>query len=82
MIFNHLAKGGDYDKHSAFGETVDKRGLKYKFLADCIGITPYGLQKKIENLSEFKASEIVALCEALQLIEMSASKFFYEEGGD
>ena len=60
-----------------FRETVDKRGLKYKFLADCIGITPYGLQKKIENLSEFKASEIVALCEALQLDRNEREQIFF-----
>ena len=60
-----------------FRETVDKRGLKYQFLADCIGITPYGLHKKIENLSEFKASEIVALCEALQLDRNEREQIFF-----
>lgn len=65
-----------------FRETVEKKGVKYKFLADCLGITPYGLQKKIENQSEFKASEIVALCEALHLEGNEREQIFFAKNGD
>lgn len=37
---------------------VTQRGLKLKAIASAMGITPYSLQRKIDNLSEFKASEI------------------------
>lgn len=61
----------------AFRSAVTYRGLKYKALAAVLGITPYGLQKKIDNQSEFKASEIVKLTAALQLSERERDKIFF-----
>lgn len=37
---------------------LDDKGLKLKAIAKKMGITPYSLQKKIDNETEFKASEI------------------------
>lgn len=37
---------------------IETKGLKYKSIAAFMGITPYSLQKKIDNETEFKASEI------------------------
>lgn len=63
-----------------FREAVAKAGIKYKFLAKTLGITPYGLQKKIENRSEFKASEIYLVSETLNLSEADRNSiFFYME---
>ncbi len=56
---------------------IAKSGLKYQFLAAYIGITPYGLQKKIENESEFKASEIDRLSSALKLSNAMRDKIFF-----
>lgn len=42
----------------ALREWITKRGYKLKAVAEKLGITPFALQKKIENKSEFKASEI------------------------
>lgn len=42
-------------------------GLKYKAIAKMLGLTYYGLQKKINNENEFKASEISALCSILSI---------------
>lgn len=39
-------------------EWLDDKGLKLKAVAKKMGITPYSLQKKIDNETEFKASEI------------------------
>lgn len=36
-------------------------GLKYKAIAEIMGLTPYALQMKIDNETEFKASEIDTL---------------------
>ena len=61
----------------ALRSAVTYRGIKYKTLAAILGITPYGLQKKIDNRSEFKASEIVKLATALQLSEQDRDKIFF-----
>lgn len=46
-------------------EIVEKSGLKYKFIAEKMGLSRFGLMKKIDNENEFKASEIEKLCEIL-----------------
>lgn len=43
-------------------EVIAGSGLKKQYIAESMGLTPYGLQRKINGLSEFKASEIVAFC--------------------
>lgn len=60
-----------------FREAVAKAGIKYKFLAKSLGITPYGLQKKIDNQSEFKASEIYTASEILNLSEQDRNSIFF-----
>lgn len=46
---------------------IQEAGLKYNFIASKLNITPYGLKKKIDNESEFKASEIDMICEILSI---------------
>lgn len=65
-----------------FRQKVKSSGLKYRFLAELIGITPYGLQKKIENKTEFKASEIAALSDALGLSTSERNAIFFASKGD
>lgn len=48
-------------------EKIVESGLKRKFIAEKLGLSTYGLQRKIENISEFKASEISALCDVLDI---------------
>lgn len=48
-------------------EKIVESGLKRKFIAEKLGLSTYGLQRKIENISEFKASEISALCDILDI---------------
>ncbi len=57
---------------------IKKKGLKYTKIAEKLGITGYSLQKKIENKSEFKASEINKLCEILdiKLLQTKEALFF------
>lgn len=65
-----------------FREAVAKAGIKYKFLAETMGITPYGLQKKIDNRSEFKASEIYTVSEVLNLSETDRNSIFFCHNSD
>lgn len=60
-----------------FRDAVKRSGLKYKHIAFELGITPYGLQKKIDNLTEFKASEIVKISEMLRLSEKERANIFF-----
>lgn len=48
-------------------EKILESGLKKKFIAEKLGLSTYGLQRKIENRSEFKASEISILCDLLDI---------------
>lgn len=58
-------------------ERIQDKGLKYTYVASRLGITPYGLQKKIENDTEFKASEIKKLYELLELSEKERTEIFF-----
>lgn len=48
-------------------DVIERSGLKRSYIAKTIGLSPYGLSKKINNETEFKASEINALCEILKI---------------
>lgn len=49
----------------ALRDLVRSRGLKFKYIASQMGITPYCLANKIDNKSDFKAGEIIAFCSAV-----------------
>ncbi len=65
-----------------FRDKVKVRGIKYRYLADLLGITTFGLQKKIDNITEFKASEIAKLSEALALSADERNLIFFATDGD
>jgi len=44
---------------------IEDSGLKYGYIAKKIGISRFALNKKINNESEFKSSEILIICEIL-----------------
>lgn len=46
-------------------ERISKSGLKLQFIAEKLGISRYALSMKLDNRSEFKASEVSTLCELL-----------------
>ena len=56
-------------------EKIDESGYKLRFVAKKIGITYQGFLKKINNESEFKASEIQGLKELLNLTDEERDKF-------
>lgn len=49
---------------------IRESGLKKGYLADMLGLSRFGFMKKVNNLSEFKASEIIKLCELLEIRSM------------
>lgn len=62
---------------NALRNRIRDSGLKYYYVARILGITPYGLQKKIENASEFKANEIEALSNLLHLTTAERMEIFF-----
>jgi len=63
-------------------EIIKQSGLKYGHIANRLNLTTYGLQKKIENSSEFKASEIREICDILMLTLEQRDKVFFTLIGD
>lgn len=62
---------------AALRDAIGKSGLKYGKIAAEMGISPYTLQKKIDNITEFKASEIVKLTTLLSLSSFESSAIFF-----
>lgn len=44
---------------------IKKSGLKYRFIAGKLGISYQCLKNKIENITEFRTSEVDLLCRIL-----------------
>lgn len=58
-------------------EVISESGLKLGFIADELGITRYALALKINNETEFKASEIFSLQKILNLSNSKRDKIFF-----
>lgn len=56
---------------------IEKSGFKKSFIAKQIGLTPYGFSLKVKNKSEFKAKEIIALCNLLKIDTMGREAIFF-----
>lgn len=48
-------------------EIIDNSGYKLEHVANHIGMTRFGLYKKLQDGSEFKPSQVVKLCELLNI---------------
>ena len=65
----------------AIRDLIQSKGLKFKFVANSLGLSYYALQQKIDNKREFKTSEIISLCELLDIKSLSEKEkiFFAKE---
>ena len=50
---------------------IQERGVKLGFLAERLNTSYHWLKQKIENKRDFKAWEIIAMCEALEITDIS-----------
>ena len=50
---------------AALRQLVTERGLKLKYIAGRMNLSQYGLQRKIDNKSEFTVGEMLALVDAV-----------------
>ncbi len=60
-------------------DTIKAKGLKYNYVAEQLGITPYALQKKIDNENDFWAREIYVLTSVLGLSRKERDDIFFCE---
>lgn len=51
-------------------DIINKKGLKYSYIAKELGLTTYGLQLKIDGKTEFKASEILEFSKILGIQDL------------
>lgn len=58
-------------------QTIRAKGLKYSFIAQEVGITPYCLRKKIDNENDFKGREIAAISKLLSLTDKERDTIFF-----
>ena len=58
---------------------IKSSGVSLTYLADTLGITRGALYKKLENVTEFKASEIVMLKRVLNLSDKKRDEIFFNE---
>ena len=56
---------------------IKESGYKVQFIAQRIGLSYQGFLNKIQNQSEFKASEIQTLCELLNLSVPEREEIFF-----
>lgn len=56
---------------------IEKSGYKKSFIAQQLGITAYAFTLKINNKSEFKASEITILCKLLKINAKDREAIFF-----
>ena len=58
-------------------EIAKAKHITLQSIADAIGVSRQGLFKKIENRSEFKASEVMRISELLDLSEKQKKQIFF-----
>lgn len=56
---------------------IQRSGFKLGHIANQLGITRYGLQKKIDNVTEFKATEISTICRLLNITDGEQIKHIF-----
>ena len=65
--------------HELLKSEIQKKGLKYKYIAEILGITGVALNKKMNGVSRFYVSEAITICNLLGLPVEDISKFFTQK---
>lgn len=62
---------------SLLEQYIDKSGYKKSYIAEQLGLTSYGFTLKVNNKSEFKASEMTILCKLLKINARDKELIFF-----
>ncbi len=63
-------------------KAIEESGMKINFIAEKIGLSYFGLSKKINNITEFKASEIAKISDILKLPKEKRDEIFFADKSD
>ena len=55
---------------AALRQLIADKGIKLKFIAEKLGISPYGLTLKLDGKNEFKVREVAIMCEILGITSL------------
>ena len=58
---------------------IEKSGFRKGFIAQQLGLTTYGFSLKVKNKSEFKANEILGLCNLLKISTKEKEAIFFAQ---
>ncbi len=61
----------------ALKDAIKNSGMSVTYIANILGITRGALYKKLDNITEFKASEIVLLKKILNLSDKERDDIFF-----
>lgn len=61
---------------------IKRAGITKRELAEKLGLSEMGLYKKINNITEFKASEIYKICKILSIQKKDREKIFFSQNRD
>lgn len=56
---------------------IKEQGLKQGYIAEKLGLSSYGFAKKVNNMSEFKATEISLLCDLLKITSLKEKESIF-----
>ena len=63
-------------------QQIKNSGFKKSYIAEQLNLTPAGFTKKLKGETEFKASEIVLLCDLLKINSSELrDKIFFTKSG-
>ena len=62
---------------AALKKAIKDSGIKSKFIAEKIGISPNSLSRKVNGQSDFKLSEVDAMCDILSVDEQCKKNIFF-----
>lgn len=61
----------------ALKQKIKDQGLKQGYIADKLGLSAYGFANKVNNASEFKATEISLLCDILNITSLKEKESIF-----
>lgn len=61
----------------ALKQKIKDQGLKQGYIADKLGLSAYGFANKVNNVSEFKATEISLLCDILNITSLKEKESIF-----
>lgn len=74
MSKDETEKGGN--SMEALNDRIRTSGMKKSFIAEKLGLTPQSFSNRLKGITEFTASEVVALIDILSLTSEEVSLFF------